>query len=162
MTVEATTVQVNTTSGDVAHTITSAQLENLPLLTKNPYALIGLAAGATDTASGVGDVRGQGFSVGGQRTSSVSYLLDGSENNETFITGPAALVPNDSVQEFKVQSNNMTSEFGRNAVVTNVVTKSGTNQLHGSASEVYRGAALTSNTVNNKANGIALSLIHIS
>ena len=69
MTVEASSVQVNTTSGDVAHTITSAQLENLPLLTKNPYALIGLAAGATDTAAGVGDVRGQGFAVGGQRTS---------------------------------------------------------------------------------------------
>ncbi len=153
MTVEAASVQVNTTSGDVAHTITSAQLENLPLLTKNPYALIGLAAGATDTAAGVGDVRGQGFAVGGQRTSSVSYLLDGSDNNETFITGPAALVPNDTVQEFKVQSNSMTAEFGRNAVVTNVVTKSGTNQFHGSASEYYRGAALTANTVQNKENG---------
>jgi len=153
MTVEASSVQVNTTSGDVAHTITSAQLENLPLLTKNPYALIGLAAGATDTAAGVGDVRGQGFAVGGQRTSSVSYLLDGSDNNETFITGPAALVPNDTVQEFKVQSNSMTAEFGRNAVVTNVVTKSGTNQFHGSASEYYRGAALTANTVQNKENG---------
>ncbi len=154
LTVEASAVQVNTTSGDVAHTITSAQIQNLPLLTKNPYALIGLAAGATDTASGVGDVRGQGFAVAGQRTSSVSYLLDGSENNETFITGPAALVPNDTVEEFKVQSNNMTSEFGRSAVVTNVITKSGTNQFHGSGSEYYRGAALTANTVQNKTQDI--------
>ena len=52
-----------------------------------------------------------------------------------------------------MQSNSMTAEFGRNAVVTNVVTKSGTNQFHGSASEYYRGAALTANTVQNKENG---------
>ena len=155
LTVEASAVQVNTTSGDVAHTITSSQLQDLPLLTKNPYALIGLAAGATDTASGVGDTRGEGFSVAGKRTSSVSYLLDGGENNETFITGPSAQVPNDTVEEFKVQANNMTAEFGRSAVVTNVVTKSGTNAFHGSGSEYYRGAALTANSVNNKANGIA-------
>lgn len=154
LTVEASPVQVNTTSGDVAHTITSSQIQNLPLLTKNPYALIGLAAGATDTASGVGDVRGQGFAVAGQRTSSVSYLLDGTDNNETFITGPAALIPNDTVEEFKVQSNNMTSEFGRSAVVTNVITKSGSNQFHGSGSEYYRGAALTANTVQNKTQDI--------
>jgi len=75
LTVEASTVQVNTTTGDVSHTITSSQLENLPLLTKNPYALIGMAAGATDTAAGVGDVRGTGFSVGGQRTSSVTIPM---------------------------------------------------------------------------------------
>jgi hypothetical protein len=155
LTVEASTVQVNTTSGDVAHTITSAQIQDLPLLTKNPYALIGLAAGAVDTAGGTGDARGQGFAVAGQRTSSISYLLDGGENNETFITGPSALVPNDSVEEFKVQSNNMTAEFGRSAVVTNVVTKSGSNAFHGSGSEYYRGAALTANTVANKELGIS-------
>lgn len=155
--VEASGVQVNTTSGDVAHTVTSRDLENLPLLTKNPYALMGLAAGAVDTASGGGDTRGTGFAVNGQRTSSVNYLLDGSENNEAFITGPAALVPNDSVEEFKVQSNNMTAEFGRNATVTNVVTKSGSNAFHGSASEYYRGAALTANTAQNKALGLPRS-----
>jgi hypothetical protein len=154
VTVEASSVQVNTTSGDVAHTVTTKDLENLPLLTKNPYALIGLAAGAVDTAAGTGDARGTGFAVSGQRTSSVNYLLDGSENNETFVTGPGALVPNDSVAELRIQSNNMTAEFGRNAVVTNVITKSGTNQFHGSASEYYRGAALTANTVANKANGV--------
>ena len=155
VTVEANTVQVNTTTGDVSHIITTNDLQNMPLLTKNPYALIGLAAGATDTASANGDTRGQGFAVNGQRTSSVNYLLDGAENNESYVTGPAALVPNDAMQEFKVQGNNMTSEFGRNAAVANVVTKSGTNQFHGSASEYYRGAALTANTVQNKANDVS-------
>jgi hypothetical protein len=155
VTVEGNTVQVNTTTGEVAHTIEARELQNMPLLTKNPYALIGLAAGVSDTASGNGDARGQGFAVNGQRTSSLNFLLDGAENNETFITGPAVLVPNDSVQELKLQGSNMTAEFGRNAAVTNVVTKSGTNQFHGTASEYYRGAALTANTVQNKANGVS-------
>jgi len=150
VTVEANTVQVNTTTGDVSHTITTSDLQNMPLLTKNAYALIGLAAGATDTASANGDTRGMGFAVNGQRTSSLNYLLDGAANNESYVTGPAALVPIDSVQEMKVQSSNMTSEFGRNSTVTNVVTKSGTNQFHGTASEYYRGAAITANTVQNK------------
>ncbi len=155
VTVEANTVQVNTTTGDVSHSIDTRELQNMPLLTKNPYALIGLAAGATDSASATGDTRGMGFAVNGQRTSSLNFLLDGAENNESYITGPAALVPNDSVQELKVQGSNMTAEFGRNSAVTNVVTKSGTNQFHGTASEYYRGAALTANTVNNKANGVS-------
>jgi hypothetical protein len=155
VTVEANSVQVNTTSGDISHSITTSDLQNMPLLTKNAYALIGLAAGATDTGSATGDTRGQGFAVNGQRTSSLNFLLDGAANNESYITGPAALVPNDAVQEFKVQGSNMTSEFGRNAAVTNVVTKSGTNQFHGSGSEYYRGAALTANTVQNKANAVS-------
>src|SRR5258706_1516777 len=118
VTVEANSVQVNTTSGDISHSITTSDLQNMPLLTKNAYALIGLAAGATDTGSATGDTRGQGFAVNGQRTSSLNFLLDGAANNESYITGPAALVPNDAVQEFKVQGANMTSEFGRNSAVT--------------------------------------------
>jgi hypothetical protein len=157
----ATTVDVtseaaalNTTTAEVSSTVTGKQLQTLPLLTKNPYALVGISAGAVDTAASSGDARGTGFAVNGQRTSSINYLLDGVENNETFATGPAALVPNDSVQEFKVQANNNSAEFGRNAVVTNVVTKSGTNKFHGSLSEYYRGAALTANTVQNNATNV--------
>ena len=146
--------QINTTTAEVSHVVTSQQLQTLPLLTKNPYALIGLAPGATDVATGTGDARGMGFAVNGQRTGSVNFMLDGTENNETFATGPAALVPNDAVQEFKVQANNNSAEFGRNAIVTNVVTKSGTNAFHGSASEYYRGASLTANTVQNKVSSV--------
>jgi hypothetical protein len=149
-----TTEQVNTATAEVSTTVSSQQLQTLPLLTKNPYALVGLSGGAVDTASMTGDNRGVGFAINGQRTGSINFLLDGIENNETFATGNAIVVPNDSVQEFKVQASNNSAEFGRNAVVTNVVTKSGTNRFHGSASEFYRGAALTANTVQNKANDI--------
>jgi hypothetical protein len=154
VTVEASAERINTTSGDVSRVISGQEIQTLPLLTKNPYALIGIAPGAVDTATGNGDNRGQGFAVNGQRTGSINYLLDGAENNETFATGPAALIPNDAVQEFKVQSNNNSAEFGRNAIITNVVTRAGTNAFHGSASEFYRGGALTANTVQNKATGV--------
>jgi hypothetical protein len=154
VTVEANAERINTTTGDVSRVITSQEIQTLPLLTKNPYALIGLTPGATDTATATGDARGQGFAVNGQRTGSLNYMLDGAENNETFATGPAALVPNDAVQEFKVQANNNSAEFGRNAIVANVVTRSGTNSFHGSASEYYRGAALTANPVQNKVQNV--------
>jgi hypothetical protein len=152
--VSANTTMINTTSGEVSKEISSRELETLPLITRNPYALIGLAAGAVDTAASNGDFFGQGFAVNGQRTRSINFLLDGAENNETFSTGPAVAVPTDAVQEFRVQTNSMTAEFGRNAVITNVVVKAGTDSFHGAASEFYRGAGLTTNTFQNKANGI--------
>lgn len=152
--VTAATQQVNTLTGELSREISAKEIENLPLLTRNAYALVQLTPGAADTAASNGDARGIGVSVNGSRGSSINFMLDGSENNETFATGPSTLVPIDSIQEFRVQSNNMTAEFGRNALVTNVITKSGTNQFHGSAYEFYRGAALSTNTYNNKANGI--------
>ncbi|HEV8525896.1 MAG TPA: TonB-dependent receptor [Terriglobales bacterium] len=154
--VTAQAVTVNTVSGDISREITASELENLPLLTRNPYALVALAPGAvnTDVANGDNGGGNSPISVAGARNRSVNFLLDGSENNETFSTGPSTIVPVDAIQEFKVQANNMTAEFGRNTVQANVVTKSGTNSLHGSAYEYYRGSALSSTPVEEKVNGI--------
>src|SRR5262249_3217645 len=127
------------------------------------YNLMQLTPGAADTGSVTGDMRGGstnaqagggGLAVGGARTSQINYMLDGGENNDTFVAGVAQIVPIDSVQEFKVQTNGATAEFGRNPVVTNVVTKSGTNSFHGSAYEYYRGAGLSTAPFFDKANDI--------
>ena len=163
VTVTESTVEVNTTSGDLSRVITQQEVAGLPLLTLNPYNLVGLAAGAVETSRVLGNSRGStngiageggGVSLNGGRTSSISYLLDGSDNNNVFVTGPGQTVPLDAVQELKVQTNNMSSEFGRNPGVTNAVTKSGTNSLHGSAYEYYRGAALSTTPFDNNAKGI--------
>ncbi len=151
--VSESTLTINTTSGEIAREISARELENLPLLTRNAYALVALAPGAADTGSVTGDMRGLGLAVGGARTSSINFMLDGGENNDTFVAGVGQTVPLDAVQEFRVQSNSTTAEFGRNSIVTNVVTKSGTNNYHGSAYEFYRGAGLSTETFDDKANG---------
>jgi outer membrane receptor protein involved in Fe transport len=153
ITVTEAALVINTVSGELATEITGRDLENLPLLTRNPYNLVALAAGASDTGSVTGDTRGLGIAVFGARTSSVNFMLDGGENNDTFVAGLGQTVPLDAVQEMKVQTNSTTAEFGRNMIVTNVVTKGGTNDFHGSAYEYYRGAALSSSTFDDNANG---------
>ena len=153
--VTAEAVAIRATSAEVSREITPTDLANLPLLTRNAYALVLLAPGAVDTASANGDSAGLGVSVSGARTRSINFLLDGAENNESFSTGPSTVVPVDAIQEFRVQTNSMTAEFGRNALQANVVTKSGSNALHGSAYEYYRGSALSTWTAEDKANKAA-------
>lgn len=150
-------VPINTANGELSRQISRVELENLPLLTRNPYNLVALAPGAADTAAVTGDTRGVGLSVAGARTSSVNFMLDGGENNETFLAGVGQEIPLDAVQEFRVQTNAMTAEFGRNLIVTNVITKSGTNRFHGSAYEYYRGAGLSSTPFDDNASGTGKS-----
>jgi hypothetical protein len=153
--VSAQTTVVNTVNGEVSREVTGNEITNMPLLTRNPYNLVLLAPGAVDAGNASGDNYGVGAAVAGSRTRSMNFLLDGAENNESFSTGPSTLVPVDAIEEFKVQANSMTAEFGRNVVQANVVTKSGTNSFHGAASEFYRGAALSSQPIEEKVNDIA-------
>ncbi len=154
VTVSESALVINTYSAELGKEITSSDLENLPLLTRNPYALAALTAGAADTGQVTGDTRGLGLAINGQRAASTNFMLDGAENNDTFVAGVGQTVPLDSVQEFKIQSSSTTAEYGRNAVQVNVSTKSGTNNLHGSAYEYYRGAALSTANFDDNAKGI--------
>src|SRR3989454_8344421 len=76
-------------------------------------------------------------------STSNNFLVDGVDNNNYF-AGEAAQLPSvDSIQEFEVQTNTFAAEYGRNSgSVVNLVTKSGTNQLHGSAYEFFRNDVL--------------------
>jgi outer membrane receptor protein involved in Fe transport len=139
---------VNTETQTLSEIITSKQLDQLPTSpTRNPYALVGNAGNvAEDTNSD----RGAGFAINGQRSASTGILLDGAENVDTYTATVGQPVPLDSVQEFSVLTNNFGAEFGRaSGGVVNVVTKSGTNQFHGSAYEYNRISALSSNTYQN-------------
>ena len=103
-----------------------------------------------------GDTRGLGLAIAGQRTSSVNFMLDGGANNDTFNSTVGQTVPLDAVQEFRVQTNSSTAEFGRNPINVNAVTKSGTASLHGSAYEFYRRGAL-GKPFDDNANGLLKS-----
>jgi outer membrane receptor protein involved in Fe transport len=143
-------VAVNTETQTLSQIVTTTDLNRLPTdQDRNPYALVGSASGVSeDNSSG----RGAGYAINGQRSSSTSILLDGAENVNLYDAMIGQPIPLDSVQEFSVMTNNFGAEFGRaSGGVVNLVTKSGTNQFHGSGYEFNRISALSSNTYQNDA-----------
>ncbi len=168
VTAEAAAVEVNTQTQEQSQIITPEQVAELPSLTRNPYDFIALAGNVSggDRSSQAGNPqtsgggqnstdRGVGYYINGQRSTGTEILMDGVENTNLFDTSIALEIPQDSVQEFRVVTNNFDAQYGRaSGGVVNVSTKSGTNNLHGSAWEYNRLAAYTANTYDNDANGI--------
>src|SRR6267142_2280876 len=118
-----------------------------------------VGAGGTELNSGGGQntvgYRGIGFSINGQRQTGTEILLDGVENVNVFDATIGLLIPQDAVQEFRVITNNLDSQYGRaSGGVVNVVTNPGTNTLHGDAWEFNRLSAYTANTFDNNAHGV--------
>jgi carboxypeptidase family protein len=165
ITITESPVTVNTENAELSTQISSQQILTLPLLSRNAYDLMRLAVGAVDTGSVTGDTRGGGnagtsaggptggLAVNGTRTSDINFLLDGGENNDTFVAGVGQIVPLEAVQEFKVQTSQMSAEFGRNPINVNVITKSGTNAIHGTAWEYYRGSGISTASFDDNAAG---------
>ena len=154
--VTATAVAVNTANQTVGQLITSNDIANLPLLTRNPYDLVGGAANVSSAADAGLTMRGAGYNINGLRSAGTNILLDGAANNDEFTASVGQTVPLDAVQEINVLTNNFTAEYGRaSAGVVNVTTKSGTNDFHGTAYEFGRYSALAANTFDNNARGIA-------
>ena len=136
---------------------------DLPLNGRDFGKLVALVPGATVEPSGVAAIQsgfGQ-FSINGNRDRSNNYTLDGTDNNDPFFnnsalnqTGiggaPASLLPIDAIQEFNLQSQ-FPAEYGRNSgSVVNIITKSGTNKLHGSAFEFLRNDAMDARNYFNR------------
>jgi outer membrane receptor protein involved in Fe transport len=104
-----------------------------------------LGGGAGDATPGGFGAATSGFSVNGMRNQSNNFLLDGASNNDTFNTGFVSRPPPDAIQEFKILTHSYSAEYGRNAgSVVNVVTRAGTNTVHGAAWEFNRDDALQS------------------
>lgn len=154
--VSEATAPINTETQTLSTNVSQQQLRDLPTLTRNPYALVSISGNVSDAGAGN---RGVGFSINGQRQASTNVLLDGSANNNEFNAGVGQQVPLDSVQEYSVLTNNFTAEFGRaSGGVVNVVTKSGTNEYHGTAYEFNRVSSLSSNSFDNNAFSIPKSV----
>jgi hypothetical protein len=102
-----------------------------------------LGGGGGDATPGGFGATTSGFNVNGMRNQSNNFLLDGASNNDTFNTGFISRPPPDAIQEFKILTHSYSAEYGRSAgSVVNVVTRAGTNQLHGAAWEFNRDDAL--------------------
>src|SRR5438132_6504617 len=146
---------VETTRTSVSTTINQQSIDNLPINGRNFQDFATLSPGV------VRDPRGGDLSVGGQRGTFNILQVDGVDNNNTFFgqafgrggVRPPYQFSEESVQEFQVNQNGFSAEFGRaGGAVINVVTKSGTNQFHGGAFEYFRDEALNANEPVTKAN----------
>ena len=152
VTVESNASQVETENSTISATVTGQAIFELPLNGRNTLDLLktqpGISATNPDsTAAG-------SYSIGGMRTDSVTYVLDGGLNNDLLDNGVVANPNPDAVAEFRVLENNYSAEYGRNAGgIVSVVTKSGTNQFHGTAFDYVRNNFFDANTFfNNQQN----------
>src|SRR5580658_3550847 len=128
---------VETVNPTLGQSITGRTLTNMPLNGRDVLDLALLQPGVTESND---DNTGAGnYSIAGGRTDSVTFLLDGGNNND-LLDNSNVLDPNpDAIAEFRILTSDYTAEYGRNGGgVISVVTKSGTNQIHGSAFEFIR------------------------
>ncbi|HEY3026465.1 MAG TPA: carboxypeptidase regulatory-like domain-containing protein [Pyrinomonadaceae bacterium] len=160
VTVTDTGSQINTSTAEIGRTIQSAEITSLPLVERNVYTLLdltpgvqsnnnGVAAASTGTSSLILGFPEQRTLINGgtdSGTGSVNYYLDGG-SNMTNLRNTGNILPNpDAIQEFRVQTNSYNAEYGRFASgVINVLTKSGTNEYHGSLFEFLRNTVFNAN-----------------
>src|SRR5215470_7299102 len=143
--VEASAVALDTDSSAVAQTVSQKQVDELPLNGRNFLSLLFIGGGAVQTVGEQGQMRqgaGNAISINGGRPESNNYTLDGLANTDQALNTPAVILSQDAIQEFKVASENYAAEYGYSANQVNIISKSGTNQLHGSAFEFLRNDAL--------------------
>ncbi len=128
---------VETESSTVGGTVTGQAIFELPLNGRNTLDLLATQPGVTPTNPDSGSAGG--YSIGGGRTDSVTFLLDGGLNND-LLSNSVIVNPNpDAVAEFRVIESTYGAEYGRNAGgIVSIVTKSGTNSLHGTAYDYGR------------------------
>ena len=128
---------VDLETAQVSNLVDAQSIKDLPLITRNPYELVLLSPGTSQSNTRLG-----GITVNGARERNNNFLLDGVDNNDTSVPGGIVSVLGadpESTQEFRVITNNFNAEYGRNTgAVIDVVTKSGTNTFHGDAYEFGR------------------------
>ena len=130
---EQTSDIVETSKTAVATTIDQQRINNLPINERNyiQFALTTSTVGR-DNGRPIGPAPTTGLNFGGQRGRSNLVQVDGADNTDNSVNASRSTVSQEAVQEFQVVTNSFAPEFGRSAGgVVNVVTKSGTNDLHG-------------------------------
>ncbi|MBZ5579865.1 MAG: TonB-dependent receptor [Acidobacteriia bacterium] len=153
--VEAAATMVESHSSGVGQVVNQQQVVELPLNGRQVTQLITLAGGSSTVASGFGQAPTTGnlmssknypnealVSVAGGMLNGTTYLMDGGTHNDVFNNLNLPLPFPDAVQEFKVETSALPAEYGQHSAgAVNVVTKSGSNQIHGDAFEFVRNGA---------------------
>ena len=164
ITIEATTPLVQTSSSDLSVTVSEDEIKTLPLNGRNfvsltrgiPGVLRGNPGANIDGAGSLAWRASASFSANGQRARDNNYMLDGVDNNETWLQTVVIFPSVDALDEVKLQTSTYSAEFGRSlGGVVNLQIKSGSNQYRGSAYEFYRNDALDANNFFNNRNNRA-------
>src|SRR6201981_188779 len=146
VTVEANVAQVETTSTQLGAVMTDTSIRALPLSQRNTYQLLQLQPGVQSQVGAdlfFGSDQPGVVSVNGGRGRSNNYMVNGGGGDDMFGNSPAIQPSPDAVEEFRVLTNTFDAEYGRNSgSVVNVVTKSGTNNVHGDFYEFLRNNVL--------------------
>lgn len=158
--VSAETPLLETASSTLGEVVNSLTSENLPLNGRNVLQLVALTPGINantgfyNSGSGGGSINAVGFSANGGRNVSTAVMLDGSPQEVMGYNQPAYVPSPDALQEFKVQTNSMSAEYGRTGgAVINMVHRSGTSEFHGVLYEFLRNNAFDANGFFNNLNG---------
>lgn len=151
VTVREFVIPVETSNPKVSSTVTNEYIQSIPLNYRNIYNVQQLAPGVTGFGMGSDSFavnQGAAVQANGQRIYSNGYYVDGSPVADMADGGLAKLTPNpDSVQEVRVSTNDYSAQWGKNAgILTQTVTKSGTNDWHGTLYEFHRDNQLTART----------------
>ncbi len=159
--VEATAPLLQTSSSELGTTVTDEQIEALPLNGRNfvnltrtvPGVLRGIPGANIDGAGSLAWRASASFSANGQRARDNNFMLDGVDNNETWLQTVVIFPSVDALDEFKMQTSTYSAEYGRSlGGVVNLQIKSGTNKFHGSGFEFHRDDAFDANNFfNNRA-----------
>src|SRR6476469_306764 len=141
---------LDASSSAIGGVVTPEKVENLPMLGRNSNALMTLVPGVratrATTASPVLESHYQFFSINGSRPNQSQFMLDGGNNTNLTFNGPEYSPQVEEVQEFRIQTSNFSAEYANSGGgVINVVSKGGTNQLHGSLFEYFRNDVLSAN-----------------
>src|SRR6516165_10986344 len=136
ITTTAQAVALDTDTAELSNLVSQEQVEKLPLNGRNFMQLLLVGAGAVTVGGEQGTMRqGQGnaISVNGGRPEGNNYTLDGLVNTDAALVTPAVVLSQDAIQEFKVSSGTYSADQGFSATQINIVSKGGTNNLHGAA-----------------------------
>ena len=144
VTVTAELPLVESTRSALGTTITTSEIEELPIAGRNFATLAQLTPGVTSTA-------GSGISSAGQLTRNSTFLIDGLSNDDDSVAGQRGGFSVDAIKEFIVVSNSFSAEYGQSSgAIVSVVTRSGTNQMNGRGFYYHRDDSWDASTAASK------------
>jgi hypothetical protein len=159
--VAPTNAAVQTENGELSQTISTAEVQNIPYDSLNPYALATTLPGVSTVTSGLTFTNGisSNYSSNGERPRGNNFLIEGQDNNDAALHGQGLQPENfEAIQEVAVLLNSTSAEYGHGGgAIANLIYKSGSNSFHGAAWERLSNSSLDANDHANVLAGLPKS-----